>query len=305
MLKDLVRDVAQAGFARIAAPTIPSDDLYLQIDGDFIAAPPVTMHGHIPDLLAGVWAALRESTLAGPADREGRETVATEVSGINSCPYCVEVHGSLAGDARSEDVGRWARATRTPSDPVLADPPFEASEAPYFIGTGLAFHYINRMVSAFLTPTASGTIPTPETAAMIRDAIGVRNLEPGASLRFVKDAPLPPELVKLNAASEVAAAWGALCAAAERCGENTLTTRVRTSVGERIDKWDGTDPRLGWNAPDEGPGARFALTVALAAYRVDDELVATTRNSHPTDIELVSIAAWSSMRAVRRIATWL
>jgi hypothetical protein len=64
MVKDLVREAAAAGYARISAPRITEDDLYRQIDDDFIAAPPVTLHGHVPELLAAVWAGLRESALA-------------------------------------------------------------------------------------------------------------------------------------------------------------------------------------------------------------------------------------------------
>ena len=305
MAKDLVREAAAAGYARISAPQITDDDLYQQTDDDFIAAPPVTLHAHVPGLMAAVWAGLRESVLAGPADRVARETVAAEVSAINDCPYCVDVHGGLAGDVRPDEFARWARATRSPGDAELATPPFDAAHAPYFIGTALQFHYVNRMVSAFLTRYPAGNEPVDGSGALVRSAIGIKNPEPGASLRFVAEAALPSELVKLEPAPEVARAWAALCDVAERCGERTLTTRVRTAVGDHIASWDGTDPDLGWRAPDEGPGARFALTVALAAYRVDDRLIEETRATHPTEAELVSIAAWASARAARRIASWL
>jgi AhpD family alkylhydroperoxidase len=308
-------------------------DTLRQIEREFLAGPPLTLHLPVPELFAAVWAAVRESALSGPMDRAVRESIASSVSLINKCPFCVDSHtaaaSALGADAaakavRSGDLNsierddvrhaaRWAAATRRPGDPRLRDPAIPLDDFPYAVGTALFFHYVNRMVSTFLKPWP---IPLPTfvsrrpfitrvNALFPGRLLGAPNLEPGDSLRFVKEAPLPPELRKLQAAPEVAVAWGALCVAAEQCGERTLSTHVRTAVGELVDAWDGTDPGLGWRAPDEGPGARFALTVALAAYKVDDALVATTRRSHPTDAELVSVAAWASMRATRRIASWL
>src|SRR5207248_4621682 len=123
-------------------------------------------------VLAGIWAALRESALAGPTDRALREVIAAAVSASNSCPFCIDAHTAAAsalgqdGAAKavragsldaveSDDIraaARWAAATRTRGDPLLTTPPFASADVPYAVGTALAFHYINRMVNALLKP---------------------------------------------------------------------------------------------------------------------------------------------------------
>jgi hypothetical protein len=144
--------------------------------------------------------------------------------------------------------------------------------------------------------------------------LGVPNLKPGASLRLCAAAPSVPELAKLDRAPAVAQAWAALLAATEDAGAAVLSEAARVRIGERIAAWDGSDPGLGstWMREAASPlreneraAAEFALTCALAAYRVDDALTAKVRKTNPTDRELVSIAAWASSRATRRIASWL
>ena len=87
-------------------------------------------------------------------------------------PFCVDSHtaaasvlgadraakairsGSIAEIGRDDlrAAARWAAATRSAAGPGLAAAPVAAADEPYLIGTALAFHYINRMVNAFLKP---------------------------------------------------------------------------------------------------------------------------------------------------------
>ena len=206
--------------------------------------------------------------------------------------------------------------------PSLAASPVAAADEPYLIGTALVFHYINRMVNAFLKPWP---VKLPEFVSrrgmMTRvngifpgRLLGVASLEPGASLRFCRETCRPPELAKLDPAPDVARGWGALAASAEAAGCAVLSAESRSAVGEVITAWDGADPGLdrAWRddavaslALDEQPAAAFALTCALASYRVDRRLVESVRAAHPSDTAVVSIAAWASARATRRIAAWL
>jgi len=341
-----LRSIAERAFDRIAVPRTsdaPAEvaELLRQIEGEFAAGLPVILHVPVPPLLAGSWSTLRESALAGPTDRAMRETIAATVSRINACPFCVDAHtaamSALGADAAAKAVragrldavkrekiqaaARWAAATRSPGHPILAAPPFAAVDRPYAIGTALAFHYINRMVNAFLRwpitpPSFVGRrgIMTRVNAVMFGRTLAVPNLEPGASLRFCQAGRPEPELAKLGAAPAVAQACAAFVAAAEDAGAAVLSEAARTAVGEKIRAWDGSDPGLGsaWThdavvtLPEaERAAATFALTCAMAAYRVDDRLIATVRTTHPTDRELISIAAWASARAARRIASWL
>ena len=119
---------------------------------------------------------------------------------------------------------------------------------------------------------------------------------------------------RLDPAPDVARGWAALAASSEAAGSAVLSAGCRSAAGEVIAAWDGADPGLdpAWRRdavaplpPDEQPAAAFALTCALASYRVDRALVESVRATHPSDTAVVSIAAWASARATRRIATWL
>jgi AhpD family alkylhydroperoxidase len=185
-------------------------EIYGQIRRDFGAVPdPFRLHSASPRLLGGVWAVCRETLVAGRGPRHLRELVATVVSQINSCPYCVDAHttmlhadgrgalaGSLLGGAASEGLddeartfAAWAAATRSPGAAVLADPPFDAELAPEFIGTAVAFHYINRMVTVLASPSP---FPGPRALRPLTTRIAPRLFAravkrpkaPGASLRF-------------------------------------------------------------------------------------------------------------------------
>lgn len=341
------RLVIERVFDRIPAPARPTEPAWLhdsweQADREFVTGPPLTLHLPVPALFAGCWAAVRESLLAGPTDRVVREVIAAAVSNLNECPYCVDSHtasisalgidtaakalraGSMEVIQRDDlrAAAQWATATRSPGDPVLTAPPFSPKDQPYALGTALTFHYLNRMVSAFLKPSPVKMPSVIDRRPFLTRVLAVTagrllaagNLEPGASLQFCEHAPSVAGLAKLEPAPEVAAGLAALIAAAETAGAAVLSEPCRKVVADTIDKWDGADPGLGsaWvqqsarSLPEpEQPAATFALLCAIAPYRVDRGVVDAVRPSHPTDSDLVAIAAWASVRATRQIASWL
>jgi AhpD family alkylhydroperoxidase len=346
-LGSVTRSVVERAFDRISPPDRPSNppwlrDAWEQMDREFLTVPPLTLHLPVPALFVGFWAAFRESVLAGASDRLTREVIAAAVSAVNECPFCVDAHtastsalgddgaakalraGSVDAIARPDlrAAARWAAATRSPGDPALASPPFKPEDLPYAIATALAFHYVNRMVSAFLKPSVV-RIPsfierrpfmTRFTAVFPGRLLGAGGFEPGASLAFCPSSPTAPELAKLDEAPTVAAGWAALVRSADEAGAAVLPASSRSAIARAIDAWEGTDPGFGsvWiedvvgSLPqDEQPAATFALVCALAPYRVDRGLVEVVRRTHPTDGDLVSIAAWASMRATLRIAAWV
>jgi hypothetical protein len=144
--------------------------------------------------------------------------------------------------------------------------------------------------------------------------LAVANLKAGSSLQFCQTARRLPELAKLEGAPAVGQAWAALAAAADDAGAEFLSAETRALVVEELTAWDGSDPGLvsKW-VPDriaalheeECAIATFALTCALAPYRVSGEMLAEVRKTTPTDTALISVAAWASARAARRIASWL
>jgi hypothetical protein len=167
------------------------------------------------------------------------------------------------------------------------------------------------MVSVLLGPTP---LPiragAPKTVA--RRLAGVwfsrairREKERGASLQFVPDGPLPPELGWVASDPVVAHAFAALHAAAEDAGA-ALDVDVRRGGLDAVAAWDGADPgpTRAW-ATDYVPDAQLLVLTAIAPYQVDNDLVTGFRERHGSEAALVGALAWASWRASLRVASWL
>lgn len=332
---------------RLTTPAPPdtltgrSAAVYAQLATDFgiRRAPTFVVLSPAPDLLAATWAVLRESLLAGRASRTAKELVALGVSQANRCPFCVDAHTVLlhaTGDHRlAETVARggtpadpahaallaWGKATRAALGPdgsqAAADRPFDAAAAPEFIGTALAFHFINRMVSALL---GEDMMPAGlQRLRLVRSAGGRalartvrRELEPGASLPLLRGVPAGPP-PKWAEGAPVGAAFAALRAAAGRGGER-LGEQAREAVAAAVDAWDGSHPPLGgswlarWTSPlpaAQRPAARLVLLAALAPYRITEADAEAWRAADPDpyDADLVRLVAFGALSAVSRIET--
>lgn len=72
-------------------------EVYAQAARDFgIPEPaPFVALSSAPALVAPAWALMRESLLAGPGDRTGKEVAAFGVSQANKCRFCVDAHTML------------------------------------------------------------------------------------------------------------------------------------------------------------------------------------------------------------------
>lgn len=313
--------------------------VYDQAENEFALVPPITLHSPAPEILAGIWSVTREAFVVGRAGRLDREAVAAAVSLVNACPFCVEVHGAmlhgggrhtLAGELLNRDEAQqstsplvqWALATRTRGAAVLASPPFAAADAPHIVGTAITFHFINRMVNVFLDPS-----PSPVKTPLLKTAFGrimgalmgrplIRiNAAPGDSLPLLPNAKLPPEFAWAASKPAIAGALARLSDAVETQGEHAVQPAVREIVTREVERWNGEDPGLSqaWIsaalAPLKGDAervtARLALLTALASYRVDQSIVGAYRRHAPSDASLVAVAAWASLLAVKRLATWV
>ncbi len=315
--------------------------VYPQIKRDFGAlVEPFTLHAPAPRLLAGVWMATRETELVGCVRREIKEAVAATVSRLNQCPYCVDAHTMMLDatsahsisiaishdqddqiqDTDIRQVIAWARATRSPGDPLLKEPPFSDIEAPEIIGTAVAFHYINRMVDIFL-----GETPLPSNRSWLKGTLkrmagwyfspaARRQKAAGISLTLLPEAALPTDLGWAESSPTVSGAFARWAAAVEMAGQDALPANVRDLVGEHIATWNGESPGLSRNwvekavtglADADKSGARLALLTALAPYQIDKKTIAAFRAQQPEDKMLISATAWSSFTAARRVGTWL
>ncbi len=305
-------------------------EVYEQISRDFgIAEPPTfVVLSPAPELLTATWALMRESLIAGPGGRTGKEIAAFGVSKANECPFCVSAHTVLLhapGDhALAERLARgerpeneeharvleWGRRTRIPS-PQSKPFPFPAEHAPGYLGTALAFHFINRIVSALLTEKLMpGNV---QRFRCVRSLAGRtlsrtvrRPARPGEALPLLESTD-PGEAPAWAGDSAVGPAYAALLKAAT-AGAALLDAEDQDLVRATMWEWDGRHPGLGLEGvPDrrERPGARLALLAALAPYRITDEDVAAWRRPEHTDHCLMHLGAYGAFTAVDRIESAL
>lgn len=314
---------------------------YPQIKRDFGAlVEPFTLHAPAPRLLAGVWMAARETELVGSVRSEIKEAVAAAVSQLNQCLYCVDAHTMMLDatsahgistaisheqDDQIQDVSvrqivAWAKATRSPGDPLLQKPPFSETEAPEIIGTAVAFHYINRMVDIFLDET-----PLPSNRGWLKGTLkrmagwyfsraAWRQKTIGTSLTLLPEAELPVDLGWAAASPTISSAFARWAAVIEIAGQETLPANVRAVVREHVAAWNGESPGLSRNwvetaiaglADSEKPAARLALLTALAPYQIDENIIVAFRAHEPEDEKLIAATAWASFTAARRVGSWL
>ncbi|MFI6079711.1 carboxymuconolactone decarboxylase family protein [Streptomyces sp. NPDC051217] len=293
----------------------------LSTDFGFEGAPAFVVLTASPPLLTGTWAVLRESLLAGSASRVDKEVVAAGVSLANRCPFCVDAHTVLLHATGEHGLAETVGRGEEPADPrhrrLLAwgkrmdeERPFAAQHTPEFIGTGLAFHFINRIVSALLTEDMlpGGVQKYRALRSMAGRTLSRtvrRELPPGDSLRLLETAGPAPAWA---GDSPVGPAFGALRTAAHM-GAGLLSDEDAAYVRRTVAAWDGVSPLplSGGGLPgrDERPGVRLALLAALAPYRITDEDVAAWLVPPRSEHCLVHLIAFGAICAVERVESAL
>ncbi|MFN7959893.1 MAG: carboxymuconolactone decarboxylase family protein [Thermoanaerobaculia bacterium] len=323
------------------APGSPGAALYRQIRRDFgVEGEPFLLHTPVPELLAGAWAAFRETVIVpGRLSRAAKEVLALAVSEANRCPYCVDAHSAtlyalgLGGTARAvarhgqaqnaelRALAAWARASTGAAGATQSPPPCELAAAPEAIGTVLCFHYINRMVEPLL-----GASPVPPAARLMkglafrifaptfRRAIG-REHRAGESLGFLSPLPeAPASLAWARGSEAIHRAFRGLDAAVASAAEDLLPAASRNRLREHLSLWQGEPAPLGegWLLPllagepsATAAAGRLALLAARAPYRIDQREVAAFRSHWPEDRALVGGLAWGAYQAAERVSEWL
>ncbi|TMR24158.1 DNA-binding protein [Nonomuraea turkmeniaca] len=323
---ETIRERGQFRYVRPVPPkaaTGRTAQVYAQLAQDFGMARMAVFLTLSPaaDVLAATWAMLRESLLAGEAPRAGKEVVALGVSLANKCPFCVAAHTTLLHATGDHRLAETIAAGGVPDDPAHAEllawakerggrEPFVSAHSPEYVGTALAFHFINRMASALLTENLlpgnlqkSRLVRSVGGRAMSRTVR--RRLPPGASLPLIADLAGRPEPVWAEG-TPIGAAYAALRTVA-RAGGELLAHPARVAVVEAVAAWDGSHPPLGSAWLDDLPmedraGARLALLAALAPYRVTDADVAAWHGSR-TDQDLVRLFAFGAITATEHAET--
>jgi AhpD family alkylhydroperoxidase len=317
--------------------------VYGQVERDFgVLAPPVALHSPAPQIMAAIWIMFRESLIVpGQVDRAAKEVVATAVSAVNTCPFCVTIHsgtlarltgtsGALAGpddhagsvaDPRLRGLAQWATECGTETGALRHGAACSADQAPELIGTAVLLHYLNRMVNVFL-----GAIPLPPrvprmalppvmrlVSGLIRQA-STGSLAPGASLDMLPPAAPPGDLSWAAANPLLADGFARAFAAIDAAGARFVAEPVRELVLAELASWHGGNRGLSraWAAdavsglPTQHQTAgRLALLIAMASYQIDQSVIDACRRTQGDDEALIGLTSWASLSAARRVGGWI
>ncbi|RLP93285.1 hypothetical protein EAD89_06520 [Micromonospora sp. BL4] len=311
----------------VQAATGLTAEVYRQLWDDFLGpVPTFQVLSPVPELQAATWALLREALLAGDASRVDRELVASTVSRANRCRFCVDAHvmllhalgehalgevvarGGTPSEPRHAELARWAEASRSPEATGWSSP-----YRPEATGTLLAFHFINRIVSALLDPDLlpGGLQRSPLVRSVggrlyARTARGPK--EPGASLTLLDPGTTAPPAWAGD--SPVGVAYAALRSAATQ-GSDLLGDVARETVTATVRWEDGRFPArpADWavdlvrDVPGtDRIGTRIALLAAFAPSAISPGDVALWRFSHPADADLVRLVAYGAITATEHVA---
>ncbi|MET8280397.1 carboxymuconolactone decarboxylase family protein [Micromonospora sp. NPDC005174] len=309
------------------AATGRTAEVYQQLRDDFLGPLPTFQAlSAVPEVLTATWSLLREALLAGDTSRVDRELVAAVVSRANRCRFCLDAHvlllhalgehglaevvarGETPPEPRHAELARWAEASRSPRAGGWTSP-----YGPEVTGTLLAFHFVNRVVSALLDPDL---LPGGLQRAPLVRSVGGRlyarsareRKEPGRSLPLL-DAPGTPSPAWAGD-SPVGIAYAALRDAASRGGEllgdvarQTVTATVRWEDGRFPARPADWAVDLVRDVPGrDRVGTRIALLSAFAPSAVSPGDVALWRLSHPADADLVRLVAYGAITATDHVA---
>jgi AhpD family alkylhydroperoxidase len=297
-------------------------EVYRQLRDEFLGPVPTFQAlSAVPEVLAPTWALMREALLAGDAPRVERELVASAVSRANRCRFCVDAHvmllhalgehelaeviarGETPPQPRLAELVRWAEASRSPAATAWSSP-----YRPEVTGTLLAFHFINRIVSALLEPDLlPGGLQRSSTVRSVGGRLYAKTArerkEPGRSLALLGAAAKAGQ-------SPVGVAYASLKHAAMQGGD-LLSDVARQTVTATVGWEDGRHPArpTEW-ATDlirdlpgtDRVGARIALLAAFAPSAISPGDVGLWRLTHPADADLVRLVAYGAIAATDHVA---
>ena len=297
-------------------------EVYRQLRDEFLGPVPTFQAlSVVPDVQAATWALMREALLAGDAPRVERELVASAVSRANRCRFCVDAHvmllhalgehelaeliarGETPSQPRLAELVRWAEASRSPAATAWTSP-----YRPEVTGTLLAFHFINRMVSALLEPDLlPGGLQRSSAVRSVGGRLYAKTArepkEPGRSLAL---------LGSLRTAGDgpVAIAYASLKHAATQGGDllsdvarQTVAATVRWEDGRHPDRPADWATDLVRDLPGaDRVGTRIALLAAFAPGAISQGDVGLWRLTHPADADLVRLIAYGAITATDHVA---
>ncbi|MEV4542064.1 carboxymuconolactone decarboxylase family protein [Micromonospora echinaurantiaca] len=301
--------------------------VYRQLRDEFLGPVPTFQAlSPVPEVQAATWALMREALLAGDASRVDRELVAAAVSRANRCRFCVDAHvlllhalgehelaeviarGGMPTEPGQVELVGWAEASRNPRAADWTNP-----YRPEVTGTLLAFHFINRVVSALLDPDLlPGGLQRSPLVRSVGGRLYARAArepkEPGGSLSLLAAGTTAAPAWAGD--SPVGVAYAALRDAATRGGEllgdvarQTVTATVRWEDGRYPVRPADWAVDLVRDLPGaDRVGSRIALLAAFAPSAISPGDVALWRFTHPDDADLVRLVAYGAITATEHVA---
>ncbi len=307
--------------------------LYEMIAEDFFINGSLTSRSRVPDLLAAIWVAGRESIIVDDhLDRTSKEAITALMSGINDCPYCGDMLVSLvhAGgehevasavlDASVGDIDdpqmrerlAWVEAVSTPGVTELPAIPFTEQELPEVLASMMAMADINRF-SHVVMDGSPVSLPGRMQAWILRLLSGelrstkIEAAEPGRSLALLAPAKLPADLEWALPNPRIADAVARWTATVEREAAGVVSPAVRDLVQASLDRWHNermpisrawVDDEVAHLDGEDRAIARLALVLAKASYQIDASLITPLLDGG--EERFVRILAWASFTAARR-----
>ncbi len=317
-------------------------DVYSQLKRDFgQIVEPIALHSIIPELLASNFCAFRETyIIEDKVERDVKDAIATSVSKINKCPWCIDAHSIMlyglkstkvakaiqTGDldiidnSKTKSIVEWALSSRSPNSMIIKNPPFTRDEAPEIIGTAVYYHYINRMVNVLLNES-----PLPVNISILKGFMktvagwnfssALRKTKiAGESLKFVADSDFDEEFSWANTNKRISRSFAAFKNIDEKLAKEYVPKEVTTMLEDTLEVWQGGDPGLSRNWTEkyvadidehQKPVVRLSLLTAISPYQIDDEIIGSYREFNSNDEALLGTLSWASFLAAGRIGKWL
>jgi len=287
--------------------------------------------------MAGMWVGGREIALTNhhlPAWL--KKAMGAALSEVNRCPYCEDMLLSLTHGARQDSVAvslrknelgaieddltrkrlEWTKESISKNGEALRNPPFTQQELPEALGTLVVFNYTNK-ISDF---TMDGSpVPAPVRKGALR-LFGIElresselDLEHGASLHLLPEAPLPNEFEWAESNPLVADSLARWNQVVETEIDKVLSEDAQQLIREQLRAWEGGPAPMSRRWADdevktlegkERELARLVLLVAKASYQIDDGIIGEATQRGLSEADLVRLGSWGAFMGAKTAAGW-
>ncbi len=314
--------------------------VYDMIREDFFKNGSLTSRSKVPQLMAAIWMAGRESMLVEDrVDRTIKDAICAVLSQINDCPYCEDMLVSLvhaggehdaaadifsrndlaAMDGRLRDCLEWVRAIATPGRDRPLSTPFSREQMPEVLGTLMTMSDINRFSHVVMAHSPVGAPLGVQAGKALQlrlfgsELVPTRRvpLEPGRSLSLLPPAQLPKDLDWARPNPRVADALARWVAAIERESAELISPAVSQAVAGSLLAWQGermplsrswVDAEVAGLTGEDLAIARLAIVLAKAPYQVDEKMAEAVLTDQTDEARFIRILAWASFSGARRFA---